>query len=56
MKDALKDTLRATKDLNFSIIQLTGNGESTLIEAVNDNKNVILKGKFKKLVHEFDFP
>jgi hypothetical protein len=54
IKDTLKDVLRHTHSLGlFEMVRITGDTSETLIETVDSNKIVILKGKTHSPVAEF---
>jgi len=48
----LQDIVKATSGLDFSVIKVTSTDEETVIESINDSRDVILKGKTKEPVTE----
>ena len=54
MKDYLSDLVAHTQVLgNISFVKITGDTKSTVIEAVSDDKAVILQGNYKNPIAEF---
>jgi hypothetical protein len=54
MKDYLNDLVSHTHVLgNITFLKITGSEDSSSIEAVSDDKSVIVQGKFKNPVPEF---
>ena len=51
MQDMLRDIVRTTNNFGFEVIKLsTEDGQATMIEAVNADRTVIMKGKTKKAI------
>lgn len=54
MKDYLTDLVAHTQTLgNISFVKITGDTKETIIEAVSDDRAVILQGKYKNPIAEF---
>ena len=53
MKDYLQDIVQHTTALGIDTVKVVGTGDSTTIEAVSEDKTVILKAAFKKTLPEF---
>jgi hypothetical protein len=55
MKDILKNIVQYTYGLNkVDLLKITGSAEETLINAVSEDRTVIIEGKFKAPIAEFE--
>jgi len=54
IKDILKDIVAHTHSLGFSLVKVTGDNTSTAIEALADNKEIILQAEASNAVPEFN--
>ena len=54
MKDCLSELVAHTQVLgNISFVKITGTEESTVIESLSDDKDVIIQGKYKNPIADF---
>ena len=53
MKDYLKDLIDHTHGLGVDLIKVTGTDTATTIDAITEDRNVIIKGSFKNPMHDF---
>mgnify|MGYP003349945770 FL=1 len=53
MKDYLQDIVQHTTALGIELVKVVGDAQSTTIEAVSEDKTVILKATFKNPIPEF---
>jgi len=54
IKDILKDIVAHTHSLGLSLVKVTGDNTSTAIEALADNKEIILQAEARNAVPEFN--
>lgn len=54
IKDILKDVVAHTHSLGLELVKVTGDKTATSIEALAENKEIILQAETKNPVHEFD--
>jgi hypothetical protein len=54
IKDILKDIVAHTHSLGLSLVKVTGESKSTAIEALADNKEIILQAETSNTVPEFN--
>ena len=54
IKDVLKDVVAHTHSLGLGLVKITGDKTTTAIEALADNKEIILQAETKNPVVEFD--
>ena len=53
MKDYLQDLVQHTTPLGIDLVKVVGNDDGTSIEALSEDKTVILKATFKNTIPEF---
>ena len=53
MKDYLKDLIDHTHGLGVDLIKVTGTDTTTTVDAITEDRNVIIKGSFKNPMHDF---
>lgn len=54
MKDILRDIVRSTGSFGFDVIKVTADDKGAIIEAVNGERTVIMKGKTKAPIEGFN--
>ena len=53
MKDHLLDIVKHTYALGIELVKITGTDSDTILEAITEDRSVIVKAKFKDVIPEF---